>query len=110
MRLFLFFSVAFLLSWSPYAAVAFWRAFGFGNLPAVVSGVPSLLAKSSVLWDPFIYAFTNSQFREALTDLLPCKKLRVKLNLVSEAILPHDSQTKNTGNGTKIVLISISPT
>ncbi|XP_064605546.1 rhodopsin, G0-coupled-like [Liolophura sinensis] len=55
---------AFLLCWTPYAAVSLWSAFGNPSDVSPVAGtVPSLIAKSSVVWNPLIYVLTNKQFR-----------------------------------------------
>lgn len=60
----------FVFTWTPYSIVVFWRAFGYGKLPVLVGGLPAFLAKSSVVWNPFVYIFSNSDFREALMGLI----------------------------------------
>lgn len=54
-------------------------AFGFGTLPAIVSTVPAMFAKSASMWNPMIYVFTNKQFRRALYEKIPCSDLKAKL-------------------------------
>ncbi|KPP58146.1 opsin-5-like [Scleropages formosus] len=46
----------FLIAWIPYAVVSVWSAFGEPNsVPIAVSVVPTLLAKSSAMYNPIIY-------------------------------------------------------
>jgi hypothetical protein len=73
--------VVFLISWTPYAFVVFWRICGFEELPLVATALPAIFAKSSSVWNPFLYAFTNTQFRKALAEHIPCKHLRSKINM-----------------------------
>ncbi|KAL4661079.1 opsin-5 [Arapaima gigas] len=46
----------FLIAWIPYAVVSVWSAFGQPNsVPIAASVVPTLLAKSSAMYNPIIY-------------------------------------------------------
>ncbi|XP_071145218.1 opsin-VA-like [Mytilus edulis] len=69
---------AFLISWTPYAVVAFWRAFGLGDLPVIASGIPAISSKMSSALNPFIYTFNNKEFKSALFELIPCRLKRSK--------------------------------
>ncbi|KAK2706874.1 hypothetical protein QYM36_014793, partial [Artemia franciscana] len=56
--------ITFLFSWTPYAIVSLLEAFGDkSNLqlhPSFVT-IPSLFAKSSVIFNPLVYAGLNTQ-------------------------------------------------
>ncbi|XP_064196337.1 opsin-5 [Anguilla rostrata] len=46
----------FLIAWIPYAVVSVWSAFGaHDSIPIPVSVIPTLLAKSSAMYNPIIY-------------------------------------------------------
>ncbi|KAJ8339903.1 hypothetical protein SKAU_G00345360 [Synaphobranchus kaupii] len=46
----------FLIAWIPYAVVSVWSAFGEqDSVPIPVSVIPTLLAKSAAMYNPFIY-------------------------------------------------------
>ena len=69
-----FVSVFFLLSWGPYALVAFLKTFfGFISFPDILNVLPVMMAKSSVLWNPIIYLSRNKKFRQ--TAIEDVKKL-----------------------------------
>ncbi|XP_076074684.1 visual pigment-like receptor peropsin isoform X2 [Mytilus galloprovincialis] len=69
----------FMFAWTPYAVAAFWVAFGFGELPVIVSTSASMFAKSASVWNPLIYVYTNKQFRKAFYEKIPCSGFRSKL-------------------------------
>ncbi|NXG20098.1 OPSP protein, partial [Grallaria varia] len=59
--------VCFLLCWLPYAAVALLATFGKpGLITPAASIIPSILAKSSTVYNPIIYIFLNKQVRKML--------------------------------------------
>ncbi|XP_061099563.1 opsin-5 isoform X1 [Conger conger] len=50
----------FLIAWIPYAVVSVWSAFGeHDSVPIPVSVIPTLLAKSSAMYNPIIYQVTD---------------------------------------------------
>lgn len=51
------------------------------ELPLVATALPAVFAKSSSVWNPFLYAFSNPQFRKALVEQIPCRHLRSKINM-----------------------------
>ncbi|XP_013400870.1 visual pigment-like receptor peropsin [Lingula anatina] len=64
-------TVAFLLSWSPYAIVSLWAAFDdLRHIPPTSDVIPALLAKASVIWNPIIYVAMNQQFREGFLQFI----------------------------------------
>ncbi|XP_063447711.1 opsin-3-like [Mytilus trossulus] len=69
----------FMFAWTPYAVTAFWVAFGFGELPVIVSTSAAMFAKSASVWNPLIYVYTNKQFRKAFYEKIPCSGFRSKL-------------------------------
>uniref|UniRef100_A0A3Q4GC83 Teleost multiple tissue opsin 3b n=1 Tax=Neolamprologus brichardi TaxID=32507 RepID=A0A3Q4GC83_NEOBR len=55
----------YLLCWMPYGVVAMLASFGrLGLVPPAASLIPSLLAKTSTVINPFIYVVLNSQVRK----------------------------------------------
>ncbi|NXN22582.1 OPSP protein, partial [Nycticryphes semicollaris] len=59
--------ICFLLCWLPYATVALIATFGKpGLITPAASIIPSILAKSSTVYNPIIYIFLNKQVSETL--------------------------------------------
>ncbi|NWX21515.1 OPSP protein, partial [Aegotheles bennettii] len=59
--------ICFLLCWLPYATVALIATFGKpGLITPAASIIPSLLAKSSTVYNPIIYVFLNKQVSKML--------------------------------------------
>ncbi|XP_032242267.1 rhodopsin [Nematostella vectensis] len=66
---------AFTITWLPYAVYVLIAAFGGSHLfDAVMSVVPAMVAKMSILYNPFVYALVNPRFRKSIIDLLTCAK------------------------------------
>ncbi|KAL3265258.1 hypothetical protein HHI36_009472 [Cryptolaemus montrouzieri] len=58
--------VAFLLAWTPYAVLALLIQFGDASfISPGLRVIPSLLAKSSICYNPIIYVGLNAQFRQS---------------------------------------------
>lgn len=71
-------SVAFLSSWTPYAAASFWSIFNSSeSLQPVVTLLPCLFAKSSTAYNPFIYYIFSKTFRCEVRKLQCCCGWRV---------------------------------
>ncbi|XP_054242176.1 pinopsin-like [Indicator indicator] len=67
--------ICFLLCWLPYATVALIATFGKPGLTTpAASIIPSILAKSSTVYNPIIYVFLNKQFYRCFLALLRCNK------------------------------------
>ncbi|KAM9774740.1 teleost multiple tissue opsin b [Syngnathus typhle] len=65
--------LCFLLCWLPYGVVALMATFGPGDpLGPEASIMPSLLAKSSAVVNPFIYIFMNKQFHRCFRAFFRC--------------------------------------
>nr|ACB45446.1 rhodopsin [Idiacanthus antrostomus] len=66
---------SFLITWLPYAGVAWWifcnQGAEFGPL---FMTIPSFFAKSSALYNPVIYICMNKQFRHCMITTLCCGK------------------------------------
>ncbi|XP_057680439.1 teleost multiple tissue opsin b [Corythoichthys intestinalis] len=63
----------YLLCWLPYGVVALMSTFGPGEaLSPEASVVPSLMAKSSTVVNPFIYIFMNKQFYRCFRAFFNC--------------------------------------
>ncbi|XP_061664813.1 opsin-3-like isoform X4 [Syngnathoides biaculeatus] len=64
----------YLLCWMPYGIVAMMATFGQpGLISPVASVVPSILAKSSTVFNPVIYILMNKQFHRCFLILLHCR-------------------------------------
>ncbi|ESO83928.1 hypothetical protein LOTGIDRAFT_155231 [Lottia gigantea] len=65
--------VMFCFTWSPYAMVHLYCIFRTTrHIPPALSIVPALLAKSSAVYNPYIYAIVNKRFRLALKKMCGC--------------------------------------
>lgn len=64
----------FLLCWSPYVIVSLGMAFG-SNVSALTLEITLLVAKSGVIYNPFIYAALNLRFRTAFFEMLHCDRI-----------------------------------
>ncbi|XP_020281159.1 green-sensitive opsin-like [Pseudomyrmex gracilis] len=53
---------AFLIAWTPYAIFALASQYFYVQISSSVAVVPALLAKSSICYNPIIYASMNAQF------------------------------------------------
>ncbi|XP_076395609.1 green-sensitive opsin isoform X2 [Megachile rotundata] len=67
---------AFLLAWSPYAALALAAQYFDAKPSASVAVLPALLAKSSICYNPIIYAGLNSQFPRSLKKIFDVRPAR----------------------------------
>jgi len=59
----------FVISWTPYAIVSFYSAFGNSGeeLSPVMGTIPAYFAKSSMVWSTLFYIFTNRKLKAKLT-------------------------------------------
>ncbi|XP_043519454.1 pinopsin-like [Frieseomelitta varia] len=67
---------AFLIAWSPYAALAIAAQYFDVKPSASVAVLPALLAKSSICYNPIIYAGLNSQFSRSLKKIFNIRTTR----------------------------------
>ncbi|KAG8197016.1 hypothetical protein JTE90_004288 [Oedothorax gibbosus] len=67
-----------LVAWTPYAAVSLMVALGYGAMLGPISAVsPAIFAKTSVVYNPIVYFFFNTQIRECILAKMPrCRKRR----------------------------------
>ncbi|XP_075720058.1 vertebrate ancient opsin-like [Rhinoderma darwinii] len=85
--------ICFLLCWLPYGIMALIATFGKpGLITPSASIIPSVLAKSSTVYNPIIYIFMNKQFYRCFIALLHCTSA------------PHTSSYKFSSKSTKICL------
>ncbi|XP_022096856.1 rhodopsin-like [Acanthaster planci] len=83
--------ITFMVSWSPYAILALYSAFGnSAYLPPLVTTLPAMFAKASTAYNPVIYFLLHDKFREALCYLLTCRRFERNL-----AIGPTTNPCKN---------------
>ncbi|XP_021357501.1 rhodopsin, GQ-coupled [Mizuhopecten yessoensis] len=62
----------FIISWSPYAIIALIAQFGPAHwITPLVSELPMMLAKSSSMHNPVVYALSHPKFRKALYQRVP---------------------------------------
>ncbi|XP_060066760.1 rhodopsin, GQ-coupled-like [Ylistrum balloti] len=63
----------FILSWSPYATIALVAQFGSADfVTPLMCELPVLLAKTSAMHNPLVYALSHPRFRAALAEKAPC--------------------------------------
>ncbi|XP_006637696.1 pinopsin-like [Lepisosteus oculatus] len=73
--------ICFLLCWLPYGIVALIATFGKpGLITPTVSIIPSVLAKSSTVYNPIIYVFMNNQFYRCFCSFVRCQKPTINSN------------------------------
>ncbi|XP_068135315.1 vertebrate ancient opsin-like [Hyperolius riggenbachi] len=85
--------ICFLLCWLPYGIMALIATFGKpGIITPSASIIPSILAKSSTVYNPIIYIFLNKQFYRCFIALIHCSSL------------PQPSSNKCTSKTTKICM------
>ncbi|XP_075057787.1 vertebrate ancient opsin-like isoform X1 [Mixophyes fleayi] len=90
--------ICFLLCWLPYGIMALIATFGKpGLITPAASIIPSVLAKSSTVYNPIIYIFLNKQFYRCFIALLHC------------STVPQTSSIKGTSKFTKICLATQKP-
>lgn len=59
-------AAGFLVAWTPYAVMSLYSAVaGPEHMPAIVTIVPAMFAKSSSLYNPLIYFFAYKTFRQS---------------------------------------------
>ncbi|XP_036406115.1 opsin-5-like [Megalops cyprinoides] len=69
-------SAGFVVSWGPYAAVSVWSVFCANeNIPPFLTLLPCLFAKSSTVYNPFIYYAFSKSFRREVSALKPSCQL-----------------------------------
>jgi hypothetical protein len=59
--------ISFFLSWLPYALVSMYVTFVDASVPPLLGTIPSMVAKSSMLWTSLFYLFTNTNFKSKLS-------------------------------------------
>uniref|UniRef100_A0A803T2G6 G-protein coupled receptors family 1 profile domain-containing protein n=1 Tax=Anolis carolinensis TaxID=28377 RepID=A0A803T2G6_ANOCA len=66
--------ICYLICWMPYGVIALLATFGRpGLVSPVASVIPSILAKSSTVFNPIIYILMNKQFYKCFLMLLHCQ-------------------------------------
>uniref|UniRef100_A0A671KFI1 Melanopsin-A-like n=1 Tax=Sinocyclocheilus anshuiensis TaxID=1608454 RepID=A0A671KFI1_9TELE len=64
--------VVYVLSWSPYACVTLIAWAGHANILTPYSKtLPAVIAKSSAIYNPFIYAIVHTKYRATLAEKVP---------------------------------------
>ncbi|XP_043665375.1 rhodopsin-like [Vespula pensylvanica] len=71
---------AFLIAWSPYAALALAAQYFNAKPSPSVAVLPALLAKSSICYNPIIYAGLNAQFPRSLKKILGIRDIQTGTN------------------------------
>lgn len=85
---------AFIVSWTPYAAVCFLRMLHVPISPTIVA-FPMLFAKGSCCWNPIIYVMLNNHFRDAVLPNFLLRLFKVTGEEVEGKIGMTDVSTKN---------------
>ncbi|XP_038672178.1 pinopsin-like [Scyliorhinus canicula] len=94
--------VCFLLCWLPYGIVALVATFGHpGLVSPTASIIPSVLAKSSTVYNPIIYGFLNKQFYRCFKALLICQDPPFGSSTKGLSKTTKNNQRKNTTSSFK---------
>ncbi|XP_068113498.1 opsin-VA-like isoform X2 [Hyperolius riggenbachi] len=71
--------VAFLICWTPYAALSILvTVHPTIELDPRLSAIPAFFAKTASMYNPIIYVFMNKQFRRCLLQMFHCNDLEQK--------------------------------
>lgn len=66
-KIMIFYILLFCLTWTPYAIVAMWSALvDAKHIPPVAATLPAVFAKSSMLWSPMFFIFTNQGVKKKM--------------------------------------------
>ncbi|XP_051954486.1 opsin-5-like [Xyrauchen texanus] len=85
-------SLGFIGSWAPYGIVSLWSIYRSGDsIPPEVSMLPCLFAKSSTVYNPFIYYVFSKTFKREVNQLG---------HLCGRSNLCHTSDPKNVPENT----------
>ncbi|XP_020913977.1 rhodopsin [Exaiptasia diaphana] len=76
-RMSLIMVLAFMFAWTPYAVVALYSSFVANDLSPTAATIPAMFAKSSTFYNPIIYFFMYTKFRNA------AKKMVIRRNVVA---------------------------
>lgn len=94
LRIVISMTVAFFISWSPYAITSLvGSAVGHEAVAPAYSMIPELMAKASVIYNPILYVFLNSKFRITLINLCTCSWNRVGVGSTQESDIGRESTT-----------------
>lgn len=70
----------FIISWSPYSAVALTATAGYAHLlTPYMNSVPAVIAKASAIHNPIIYAITHPKYRAAIGRYIPLLRPLLRL-------------------------------
>lgn len=70
----------FIVSWSPYSAVALTATAGYAHLlTPYMNSVPAVIAKASAIHNPIIYAVTHPKYRAAIGRHVPLLRPLLRL-------------------------------
>lgn len=53
----------FIVSWTPYSVLALMETFGNFTISPAIATIPSLFAKTSVVFNPLVYGLLNTQVK-----------------------------------------------
>ena len=88
-------TLAFFISWSPYAAVSLaGTVLGHESIAPSFSLIPELLAKASVVYNPILYVLLNSKFRVTLLQVFSWS--RVNVNSSDNVGIEQDATSSGT--------------
>lgn len=70
----------FIVSWSPYSAVALTATAGYAHLlTPYMNSVPAVIAKASAIHNPIVYAVTHPKYRAAIGRCVPLLRPLLRL-------------------------------
>ncbi|XP_015260361.1 PREDICTED: melanopsin-like [Cyprinodon variegatus] len=93
----------FVVSWSPYSAVALTATAGYAHLlTPYMNSVPAIIAKASAIHNPIIYAITHPKYRAAIGRHFPL--LRGVLRLQDKDL--HSSFCSSAASSRRATLTS----
>ncbi|KAF7706095.1 melanopsin-like [Silurus meridionalis] len=89
----------FIISWSPYSVVALTATAGYAHvLTPYMNSIPAVIAKSSAIHNPIIYAIIHPKYRLAIVRYVPLLRLIlcVGMNKRSSSISTSGTSSQQT--------------
>ncbi|XP_053165374.1 melanopsin [Hemicordylus capensis] len=87
----------FVISWSPYSAVALLAFAGYSHvLTPFMNSVPAVIAKASAIHNPIIYAIAHPKYRMAIAKFLPCLGSLLRISHKDSRLYSYPSTRRPT--------------
>jgi len=87
-------------AWTPFAVICMLGVWGdVSKITPLVSAIPVIIAKTSCVYNPIIYAISHPKYRECLKDMFPAMCINVEKEKEKAAAI-KDNASETTQNET----------